>query len=350
MYASLTVNGKAIAAETLAMKKAGITAAACVFENTCLDTPEHVAAVIELLKAEAAIDVFPIAAITKNREGKQLAEMLLMRQKGVVAFSDGHFIADENVMKKALQYSAMLEVPLIIGSDLSINYDMNEGYYSTILGLKGSPAAKEAANIYRDLSLIKQYGGKVHFSHLSCKEAVDLIREAKQQGLNVSCGTAPHYLYLTEADVDGYDTNTKVAPPFRTAADRDALIDGLKDGTIDVLQSQHQPLSIDAKRTDFSAAKFGVSGVDLFLGLIFTKLHHEQSMDLFDLLAKFTLNPARILNLKLPGIALTNVANFTVVDLELEKVITAEDILSNGKNTLFIGKMLKGWATACSII
>lgn len=308
-----------------------------------IDTPEEILA-IRQESHRYKLPMYLLGAITQKRAGQLLSEMGLLKENGVIAFSDGCYIKDESIMKKALQYSAMLKVPLIIGPTDMSGYDMQEGYYSTVLGLKGISPIQESNAIYRDIAFVKQYGGQVHFSHVSTAESVALIRSAKQQGLPVTCGTAPHYLYLTEADVEGYNTATKINPPLRTSKDVDGLIAGLKDGTIDVLASHHTPILMDHKRTDYHSASFGMSGIDLFLPLILTKLYHEHAMSLLDVFAKITINPLKILNLKPPSISFGLSPSFTVIDLNEERTISVDFLRSKGHNTPFIGKSLKGIA------
>jgi dihydroorotase len=333
---------------SLAARQGGITAA-CLTPDTqpVLDTPETLNTFDNEKKA-AEINLFPIAAITKNMEGKQLAELHLLKEAGAVAFSDNQVIDDPLLMKLALEYSAITNLPLIIGPNkkpVQKNGQINEGYYSTILGLGGISNADEEILIERDIKLLATYGGKIHFSHLSTKGAVAAVRKAKKAGLNVTAGTAPQYLYFTEQDLTEFNTNKKVLPPFRAKADVSALIEGLCDGTIDVLSSQHQPMLVEDKLTDFQSASFGISTIDLFLSLILTKLYDEEKMDIYELVKKFTVNPAKILNLKVSNLGMGLSPNLTIVDLKKEKAITLDDIKSKGKNSPFIGCTLKGFAT-----
>lgn len=325
--------------------KAGVTSIAVMPDVLLpsIDTPERFMAYQVQAREKTAVPIYIIGSITQNREGKLLSEMGLMKEKGALAFSDGKTIEDDSVMKKALQYSHMLDIPLIIGPNSMTGYDMQEGYYSALLGLKGVSPQKEAISVYRDLSFLETYGGRIHFSHITTKESLALIRSAKQKGLAVTCGTAPHYLYFIDSDMDIYDTCMKVNPPFRTKEDGLALIEGLQDGTIDVLASHHRALPIECKRMEFRSAEFGISGLDLFLPLIFTKLYHEKKMNLYDLIDKIAVKPWQILRIKPPSIGFNSSPSFTVLNLNLIKTITSDDICSKGKNTPFLEKELKGF-------
>jgi dihydroorotase len=322
------------------------TVALAAYGNQSIDSPELLEAYINKAKKECAATVLAVTSLTKENNGKQLAELGLLALAGAAAFTDGNSCINSAFMRNALKYSSMLNAAIFIApsdSDLDIDGDMNEGHYSTILGLKGMPVASEEIRIARDIKLAEQYGGRLHFL-ISSAGSVELIKQAKEKGLNITAAVTPNHLYFTEADLDGYDTNLKIYPPLRTEQDQKALIQGLKDGVVDVITSQHTPCLLDEKRAEFNNAKIGISGIDLFLPLVLNKLFHQEKMSLADITKKISNNPLKLLNKKRTGIRLNSSPNFTVIDLGEERKIKETDILSKSKNTPFIGKKLKGFA------
>lgn len=339
-----------VATGARAAVKGGFTVIACM-PNT--EPVADKASIIELILEQAEktklAHVFPIGAITKGLKGEELAEMGELAEAGAVAFSDdGNPVMNSRSFRRALEYSKIFSRPLILHEEdknLSAGGQVNEGFYSTLLGLKGIPAAAEEALIARDLILARLTGAQIHFAHISTKGSVALIRRAKQDGLRVTCEVTPHHLVLTQEALTGFDTSLKVNPPLRSKDDVEALREGLKDGTIDAIASDHAPHALHEKEQEFDRAPFGMLGLETSLALILTELVEKAVIDYTDLVEKMSLNPAQILNLPMGTLAAGSEANLTVVDPELEFVVDAALFESKSRNTPFNGWSLKGKAT-----
>ncbi|MEW6447071.1 MAG: dihydroorotase [Bacillota bacterium] len=336
-----------IASGTRAAIRGGFTAV-CAMPNTRPVCDN--AAVVEfvLKKAEEAGNarVYPIGALTKKSAGKELAGLGEMKAAGAVAFSDdGHWVTDANLMRRAMEYAAMLGVPVISHCEdpaLSAGGVMNEGITSTVLGLRGMPAAAEETAVARDIILAELTGCHLHIAHVSTAGSVRLIREAKNRGIRVTAEAAPHHFTLTEDAVKGYDTNAKVNPPLRTATDLAAVIEGLADGTIDVIATDHAPHAAEEKESEFDAAPFGIVGLETAVGLVFGELINKGVLSLPDAIAKMTVNPARILNIDAGRIEEGMVADITLIDQERKETVQTENFVSKGRNTPFQGWDLTG--------
>jgi dihydroorotase len=331
---------------TRAAAAGGFTSVACM-ANT--DPVADNDSVIEYMTSKAkkcgAVNVFPIGAITKGLKGEELAEMGKMFSCGAVAFSDdGRCVMNSLVMRHALEYAGQFGAVIISHSedhDLSDGGLMNESYLSTILGLKGIPALSEEAMVERDLALASAYG-HVHIAHVSTAGSVERIRAAKTKGVRVTCETAPHYFTLTEAAVEGYNTNAKMNPPLRSENDVKAIIEGLKDGTIDVIASDHAPHTAEEKNIEFALAANGISGLETMLGLVISELVDTKELTLMEAITKMTVNPAVILGIQKGQIKQGTDADLTIVDLDKEWVVDSSKFISKGKNTPFDGWRLKG--------
>ncbi|GAG22429.1 unnamed protein product, partial [marine sediment metagenome] len=251
---------------------------------------------------EGLTSVYPVGAITKGLKGEELAEIGELKAAGVVALSDdGHSVADSELMRRGLEYSKMFALPVIVHCEdkkISAGGMMHEGYYSTLLGLPGIPGASEEVCLGRDLRLGELSGGCLHIAHVSTARSVALIREAKARGVKVTAETAPHYFSLTDAAVKSFDSKVKMNPPLRTEADVEAIKEGLKDGTLDVIATDHAPHTVVEKEVEFSLAPFGIIGLETALSLVLNKLVRGKVLSLPQALAKLTSNPARILGLK----------------------------------------------------
>ncbi len=246
-------------------------------------------------------DVYPIAAITKGREGKEITEMGIMKAAGAVAFSDdGAPVTDGQILRNAFEYAKITGNAIINHAEepsLKANGIMNESIVSTITGLNGNPSIAEETMIYRDIAIAKYTHGKIHVPHVSTAGSVELIRKAKSAGVDITAEVTPHHISLTDEYMKKFDANGKVAPPLRTENDRLALIAGLKDGTIDVIATDHAPHVIDVKETTLDLAAFGMIGLESAFGLIMTQLFHGEKMGLLDIIKTITVNPAKIMNL-----------------------------------------------------
>lgn len=333
---------------TLAAVKGGFTTVCCMPNTSPVNDNASVTEFIQRKASqEGYCSVFPIGAVTKGQRGEELAEMGAMRKEGCVAFSDdGHPVMHSLVMRRALEYSRAFGVPIIShAEDLTLSEGgvMNEGLLSLTLGLRGSPAAAEEIMIFRDIVLAELTGGRLHVAHVSTKGSVEIIRSAKQRGVRVTAETCPHYFSITEEAVAGYDTDAKVNPPLRTSADREAIAEGLRDGTIDVIASDHAPHHRDEKLREFDLAPSGISGLETSLGLSM-RLVEERILTFGQLIEKMALNPAKILRLDSGTLRIGSDADLTIIDPSREVVVDPESFISKGKNTPFKGWRLKGVA------
>jgi dihydroorotase len=297
--------------------------------------------------------VFPIGAITKNSEGEELAPMGEMVRVGARAVSDdGKAVAKSNIMRNALNYSKSFDIPVICHCEdmvLSAKGHMNDGVVSTRMGVRGIPAIAEEIGVARDLLLAEYTGARIHIAHVSTAGSVRMIREAKARGVKVTAETCPHYFTLIDADIGMYDTNKKMNPPLGTAADRQAVIQGLIDGTIDVIASDHAPHVSEEKDVEFDAAAFGVIGLETMLGVVCTFLAEKNLLLPADIVEKMSINPNKILGL--PGGSLTvgKAADITIIDPKVSWKVESQHFFSKARNTAFEGFPLKGFA-CCTIL
>lgn len=302
--------------------------------------------VISKAKKEAVVNVLPIGTITKHREGKELAEMRDLKITGAVAVSDdGDTVKNPAVMMRAMQYSTMWDMPIISHSEeteLSEGGVMHEGLVSTKLGLPGKPVSAEDVITARELVLAEQTGAKLHFAHVSTKGSVEMIRQAKKKGLNISAETCPHYYTLTDEAVIGYNPNAKMNPPLRSEEHRRAVVEGIKDGTIDVLASDHAPHLLNDKFIEFAYCENGIVGLETEVGLAMTHLVGKKVIKLEQMIEKFTVNPAKALNLEKGTLSEGADGDVTILDTELENVIDANQFESKARNTPYKGWKLKG--------
>lgn len=286
-----------------------------------------------------ATDLFPIGALTKNSEGKDLAELFDMKNAGAVAFGDyNKNLENANLLKIALQYAQDFDGLVVAysqDSSLKGNGVANEGIVSTRLGLKGIPNLAEELQIARNLFILEYTGGKLHFPTVSTAQSVQLIKDAKSKGLNVSCSVAVHHLVLTDETLDGFDTRFKVTPPLRNDSDRKALIKGLKDGTIDMITSDHNPIDIEHKKMEFDLAKNGTIGLESAFGALLTVLPLELVVE------KLTSAKA-FFGTENDGIAEHTKANFTLFNPDGNWNFAKENILSKSKNSAFLGAKMTG--------
>lgn len=335
-----------IASGSLAAANGGFTGVCCM-PNTSppIDSQE----IIQYIKDRAKgslVDVYPIAAITKKREGKELSGILELVEQGAVAISDdGSPVMSAELMRRALEYSKMVDIPVIGHEEeatMTVNGDMHEGFVSTCLGLTGMPGVAEEIMIARDIMLADYTGARFHVAHISTRRSVELVREAKARGIKVTAEVTPHHFTLTDQAVRGFDTNTKMSPPLRTEDDLAAILDGLKDGTIDAIASDHAPHSWEEKEAEYIYAPFGVVGLETALGLAMSKLVHEKTIPIKNLIALLAQRPYRILNLPLPRIRSGETANLTVFDPEMTWKVDERKFLSKSANSPFLGWQLQG--------
>ena len=336
---------------TLAAVHGGFTGVACMGNtNPVADNAAVIRAILSRASQAGSCRVYPIGSITKDLEGKELSEMGDMAEAGIVAVSDdGKCVADSAVMRNALLYAKALNIPVISHSEdatLSSGGLLNEGYYSTVLGLKGIPAAAEEIMVARDCLLGEATGARLHIAHVSTAGSVRIIREAKARGVRVTCEAAPHHFSLTDKDASGYDTNMKVNPPLRTQRDVEAIIEGLADGTIDAIASDHAPHTRESKDVEFAYAPCGISGIETMLPLVVTNLVEPGYLGWMQAVSKLTVGPASILGISIPGIIEGGTADLTVIDPNTERAVEVSRFKSKGKNSPYNGWLLKGWPTA----
>ncbi|MCR4434344.1 MAG: dihydroorotase [Clostridiales bacterium] len=332
---------------TKSAAKGGFTSIACM-PNTdpVIDNQSVVKYIINKAKQEGVVNVYPIGAITKGQKGEELSEIGELKFAGAVAISDdGKPVKSSSLMKKALQYASMFDTTVIShceDTDLAEDGVMNEGYYSTVLGLKGIPSAAESIMVARDLILAEYTKAPIHIAHVSTELSVDLIRMAKKRGVRVTAETCPHYFSLTDEACSNFNTNAKVNPPLRGKKDVDAVIEGLRDGTIDIIATDHAPHHPDDKNVEFNLAASGMVGFETALPLAVTYLVHPGYLTIEKLVEKMCLNPSKILGLNKGTIEVGKAADLTIIDLNEENTVHVENFKSKGKNSPFNGFLLKG--------
>ncbi len=332
---------------TKSAAKGGFTSVACM-PNTSpvIDNAPLVEYILNKAQKVAKVNVFPIGAVTKGLAGEVLADIGELKFAGAVAISDdGKPVQNANLMRRALEYSSMFDIPVLSHCEEKELLDggvMNEGYMSTYLGLKGISNAVEDVQIARDIILAETTGTKVHICHVSTKGGVELIRNAKARGVQVTCETCPHYFSLTEEAVEGFNTNAKMNPPLRTQADVDAVIEGLADGTIDVIATDHAPHHIDEKNLEFDQALNGIVGFETALSLGITYLVKTGKLTLMELLCKMTVNPAQILSLAKGELSENKAADVIVFNPEEEYTVDVKSFATKSKNSPYDGYRLHG--------
>ncbi|HLC15548.1 MAG TPA: dihydroorotase [Thermodesulfovibrionia bacterium] len=335
---------------TMAGVRGGFTTLCCMANtnpvNDCMIVTDFI---LKKAEQEGACTVYPIGAVTKGLEGSELAPIGKLKEAGCIAFSDdGMPIMNSLVFRRALEYAKNFDVPIISHCEdiqLSDGGVMNEGFISTSLGLKGVPSASEEIMVARDMIITDYVSGRLHLAHISTKGSVELIRQAKQRGVKVTAETCPHYFSLTDAEATEYRTFAKVNPPLRTTDDIAAIKEGLRDGTIDIIATDHAPHHIDDKTAEFDNSPSGISGLETALS-VGLSLVDEGVLSLNQLVDKMACKPALIFNLSWKGTLKEGAdADVVIVDTEKEFVVDTKTFLSMGKNTPFIGRKLTGRAT-----
>jgi dihydroorotase len=314
------------------------------------DTRSVTEFILDTAKREGAVHVYPVGAISKGLRGEELAEIGELFESGCVAVSDdGRPVMNAELMRRAMEYAGMFDLPVISHCEdlhLSGKGVAHEGIVSTELGLCGIPSTSEAAMVARDILLAELTDARLHIAHVSAAESVRLIREAKARGVRVSCEATPHHFALTEEAVRGFDTNAKMNPPLRSESDRQAILAGLRDGTIDVIATDHAPHTAQEKEQEFDVAPFGVIGSETALALTLSTLVASGTLSLNQAIAKLTSEPARILKLPKGRIAEGADADLTIFDPDREWTVDASGFASKSRNTPFHGWRLKGGTVA----
>lgn len=330
----------------------GFTAVCCMPNtNPCIDDESVARYIQEKGKSvcEGIVDVYPIAAATKGRQGTELSPMAELVDAGAVAFSDdGSPIMSAEIMRRALEYSSMYGTPVIQhAEDATLTHGgcMNEGFVSTRLGMPGIPPIAESLMVERDVALVRYIPrSRYHVAHISTKQAIEAVRAAKKEKLSVTCEVTPHHFTLTDEAVMSFDTNTKMNPPLRTREDIEAVKEALRDGTIDVIATDHAPHTIDEKEVEYTMAPFGIVGLETAVGLAMTELVASNVLSIVQLIEKFSTNPRRILSLPPIQIKEGERANLTLLDPTVEWTVDTQLFQSKSRNSPFHGRKLTGRA------
>ncbi|WP_035239745.1 dihydroorotase [Desulfobacter vibrioformis] len=332
---------------------AGGFTAVCSMPNTrpVNDNAQITSFILSQAQKANAARVYPVGAISRNLEGQKLNDIADMKKAGIWAVTDdGMPVTDSQLMRRTLEYCKSLDIPVLVHAEdkrLADGGSMNEGLPATVMGIKGIPNAAESVMVMRDIALAELTGARVHFCHMSTAQSIEAIRAAKAKGVRVTCETAPHYFSLTDADVPPYDTHFKMNPPLRSEKDRQAIIEGLCDGTIDMIATDHAPHAEDEKQVEFDRAAFGIVGLETALALSLD-LVVRGHLTLVQLVEKMAKAPADLLGINnniMPG----NPADLTLIDLDAGWTVNPDAFVSKGRNTPFAGRRLKG-AAALTIV
>ena len=332
---------------TRAAVAGGVTSVACMPNtNPVIDNAAVITFIKEKAKEAGYAHVYPVGAVSKGLKGQELAEIGEMRFSGAVAISDdGKPVADSGFMRRAMEYSKMFDIKVISHcEDLSLANDgyMNEGPTATAMGLRGISRASEEVMVARDIVIAESIGAPVHIAHISTKGSVELIRHAKQRGVEVTCETCPHYFTLTDKACEGFNTNAKMNPPLRTEEDVEAIKAGLKDGTIDCIVTDHAPHHIDEKNCEFGYAPNGIIGLETSLGLGIKYLVNGGVLTLEELIEKMSINPSKILGIAKGTLGVGKTADITIFDPQKPWTVDVDKFQSKSKNSPYDGYELFG--------
>jgi len=343
-----------VATGTAAAVAGGFTAVACMPNTDPVNDNAGVTEYILKKAAEANLArVYPICAVSRGQMGEQLADIAELREAGCVALTDdGRPVATAMLMRRALEYASMFNMPVIEHCEeqtLKADGVAHEGYHASTLGLRGIPGEAESIMALRDISLAELTGGVVHIAHMSARQTLDAVRYGKSRGARVTCEVTPHHFVLTDemlASPEPYDTNVKMNPPLREAGDRDGMLQGIADGSVDVIATDHAPHHYDEKRVEFDHAPFGITGLETAVSLCFDRLVHRGTISLARLIELLSVNPARILHV--PGGSLSEgaPADLTILAPDLAVTVSTSRMRSKSKNTPFDGWQLRGGVVA----
>ncbi len=330
-----------------AAARGGVTTVVCM-PNTDppIDNPALVKYVLDRGKEVGLTNVLTVGCVTKGRQSKELSEMGELKNAGAIGVSDdGSPVINPSLMRRALEYAAMFDLPVMSHSedlDLVDGGSMNEGYMSTYLGLRGIPKCAESVAVTRDVLIAEEVGGRLHVCHVSTRNSIDAIRSAKKRGANITCETAPHYFSLTDKAVDGFNTNAKMNPPLRDEDDVNAVIEGLIDGTIDAIATDHAPHDKDEKDIEFEYALNGIVGLETSLALGYTNLVMSGKLSLSQLIEKMSANPADIIKIDKGTLGEGKTADIVIFDTEHEYEVDPEKFASKNHNCPYGGMKLRG--------
>ena len=332
---------------TQAAARGGVTSLVCMANTSpVLDCPEQITYVKEKAAQACGVNVYPVGAVTEHLRGRELTDFAALKEAGAIALSDdGNNIDDANVMRDALIKARRQGMTILAhceDTNMVGNRGVNEGSVSRQLGLEGRPAIAEELVIMRDAMLAEETQAAVHVCHISTAKSVDIIRRMKKKGVAITCETCPQYFTITEDEILNKGALARVNPPLRTEKDMKGIIAGLKDGTIDVIATDHAPHSVEEKSREVSKALSGMVGLETSLALTLTQLYHTGKMELPDIIRRMTSNPASILHLQKGRLSLGSDGDITIFDPDEEWVVDPEQFASKGRNTPFAGKTLKG--------
>ncbi len=334
---------------TRAAAAGGFTSVCCMPNSIPVcDTRTSVKYIIANVAETGVVNVHPVAAITMGQNGDAITEFGDLVEAGAIAFSDdGHPVMNAEIMRRALEYTAMFDVPILDHcEDINLSADgvMHEGFVQSLLGLPGIPAAAETVQVARDIELVEFFGGRLHICHTSAAGSIHIIRRAKKRGVKVTCEVTPHHLTLSDALVKetGFDTNTKVKPPLVSEDNRQELIRGLQDGTIDVIATDHAPHTDKDKDKVYLDAPFGLIGMETAIPVLFTEIVHKGILTVNQLIEKMTINPANILKLDRGTLREGKAADITIIAPKKTHVIKPDTFFSKSRNTPFGGKECRG--------
>jgi dihydroorotase len=337
-----------IASGTRAAAAGGFTTVCCM-PNTdpVIDNAATAIFVRERAAKSGVVNVLPIGSITKGQAGSELSEMAELIAAGCVAVSDdGKPVKNAAVMRNALGYAKMFDLPVLSHCEeqsMASDGQMHEGYFSTLYGFKGIPAAAEELMVSREIILAELTGAHVHICHASTRGSMELIRNAKDKGIDVTCEVTPHHLLLTDKIVGDYDADTKVNPPLRSAEHVEALRQGLLDGTVDCIATDHAPHHLESKDCEYNLASFGISGLETAVAAVMDGLVNQDLLSMEQMVELFTIGPAEVLGIDKGTLDVGADADITILDPEMVKVVDPANFYSKGKNTPFKGQSLKGW-------
>lgn len=336
-----------ISSGTSSALKGGITSVLAMPNTTpAIDSKEAIGLLKEIINKTARANVFIAAAITKNRQGQELTNISLLKKLDAVAISDDGSSVDSPVLfLKALKKAKEAKILVIShceDKEFSDDGLMNLGAISTRLGLRGIPKESEYKRVERDIKLAQKAKVALHIAHVSCKESVEIIAQAKEKGIKVTCETAPHYFSLTDEAVLGYNTNMKVNPPLRTKDDVESIKEGLKKGIIDVIASDHAPHTDNEKDIEFERVEFGTIGLETLLSVSITELVDKGLLDWMELVRKLAVNPAKILSIEKGTLRPGKIADIIVISPDKEWIVDKDNLWSKSKNSAFLGRRLKG--------
>jgi dihydroorotase len=331
---------------------AGGFSSICCMPNTIPvnDSPTVTSFIVERARRHAIVNVFPIGAITKGSEGEQLAEIGAMKNAGAVAVSDdGMPVMNSGVMRRAMQYAGSFGLTVIDHCEdlnLSVAGDIHEGPQAVRLGLRGIPASSEDVMVARDVILSEETGAKTHIAHISTRNSIEIVRHARRLGIPVTCEVTPHHFALADIDIPGYDSNYKMKPPLRSRVDAEAALEGIVDGVVDAIATDHAPHTGNVKMQEFERCPFGITGLETAIGLTLEHLVHPGKIGLMRLVELFTSSAAKVIGLNRGTLAVGVPGDITILDLEREWTFDVNQSLSKSKNSPFHNHFFRGGPVA----